>query len=118
MNDSVIGRYRRRILKAALIRLQRKTGSTCIVISLPKGGITTLELNEIVMDGLLTRFESIARKECGDAEADKSIRELYRNAVDVNGYGEHLTESGKLLVDELVAELVSHAKKTAAGAGK
>lgn len=113
MNSSILT-YRRRILKAALLRHQHKTGSTCIVISLPKGGITTLELTEIVMDGLLVRFENIARKEHGSIDGDKAVRELYRNAVDVNGHGEYLTESGKLLVDELIAELVGHAKKIAA----
>jgi hypothetical protein len=112
--DNLILTYRRRILKAALLRHQRKTGGTCIVISLPKGGITVLELTEIVIDGLLVRFENIARKEYGSIDGDKAIRELYRNAVDVNGHGEYLTENGKLLVDELVAELVEHAKKTAA----
>ncbi|EMN1548045.1 hypothetical protein PO656_20370 [Enterobacter kobei] len=115
--NNIIGTYRRRILKAALIRHQRKTGSTCIVITQPRGGITTLELTEIVMDGLLSRFEKLARGEYGSVNGDKAIIAIYKDAVDVNGYGEHLTESGKLLVDDLVAELVSHAKKAAAAAG-
>ncbi|HHA1934819.1 TPA: hypothetical protein ACOEP6_003285 [Enterobacter ludwigii] len=114
---NLINTYRRRILKAALIRRQRKTGSTCIVITQQKGGITTLELTEIVMDGLLSRFEKLARGECGSVNGDKAIIAIYKDAVDVNGYGEHLTETGKLLVDDLVAELVSHAKKAAAGTG-
>jgi len=114
VKKNVIETYRRRILKAALLRHQRKTGTTCIVISLPKGGISTVELTEILLDGLLCRFEKMARNEHGPAAGDKAIRDLYRNAVDVNGHGEYLTESGKLLVDELVAELVEHAKKTAA----
>ncbi|KMK23122.1 hypothetical protein ABW11_21185 [Pluralibacter gergoviae] len=103
--------YRRRILKAALLRHQRKTGSHCIVIGLPHGGITTLELTEIVMDGILVRFENIVRKEHGNLAGDKAIRDLYLNAVDVNCNGEFLTYSGKLLVDELVAELIAHAKE-------
>lgn len=37
--DKLIETYRRRILKAALLRHQRKTGSTCIIINMPKGGI-------------------------------------------------------------------------------
>lgn len=110
--NSVINTYRRRILKAALLRHQRKTGSNCIIVTMPKGGIKTLELTEIVMDGLLCRFEKLARAEFG-AKADGSVQEIYRNAIDVNGLGEYLTESGKLLVDDLVAELVAHAKKAA-----
>lgn len=112
--NSVINTYRRRILKAALLRHQRKTGSTCIIVTMPKGGIKTLEITEIVMDGLLCRFENLARAEYGAVNGDKSVQEIYRNAIDVNGLGEYLTESGKLLVDDLVDELVAHAKKVAA----
>jgi hypothetical protein len=108
--NKVILTYRRRILKAALIRHHRKTGSTCLVISKPKGGIVTLELTEIVMDGILVRFENMVRKERGTIEGNKDIRNLYQNAVDVNGHGEYLTESGKLIIDELIAELIEHAK--------
>jgi len=85
--DNLILTYRRRILKAALLRHQRKTGSTCIVISLPKGGMTTLELTEIVMDGLLSRFEKEINSEFGSTEGNKFLREIYRGAVDVNGSG-------------------------------
>ncbi|WP_353613931.1 hypothetical protein [Mangrovibacter phragmitis] len=105
--------YRHRILKAALLRHQRKTGSTCIVISLPKGGITTLELTEIVLEGLLVRFEKEITREYGIAEKNKAIREIYQDAVDVNGGGEFLTENGKMIVDELVAELVVFVKRQA-----
>ncbi|WP_227136555.1 hypothetical protein [Kosakonia radicincitans] len=108
--DNLILTYRRRILKAALLRHQRKTGSTCIVISLPKGGMTTLELTEIVMDGLLSRFEKEINSEFGSTEGNKFLREIYRGAVDVNGSGEFLTESGKLIIDELLNELVQFAK--------
>lgn len=116
--NNTIKVYRRRILKATLLRHQRKTGSACIVISLPKGGITTLELTEIIIDGLLARFENIAKREYGIIDANKYICELYKNSIDVNGHGEYLTDSGKLLVDDLVAELVEHAKKVAIDAGK
>lgn len=111
---NVINTYRRRILKAALLRHQRKTGSTCIIVTMQKGGIKTLELTEIVMDGLLSRFEKLARGEYGSVNGDKAIVAIYQDAVEVNGLGEYLTESGKLLVDDLVAELVAHAKKVAA----
>ncbi|MFB4735743.1 hypothetical protein ACE3I1_21325, partial [Enterobacter hormaechei subsp. steigerwaltii] len=65
-------------------------------------------------DGLLRKFERLAISECGNVEGVKAIKGIYSSAVDVNGSGEFLTDSGKLLVDELVAELVEHAKKTAA----
>jgi hypothetical protein len=60
VKNNVIETYRRRILKAALLRHQRKTGSNCLVIKLNKGGINTVELTEILLDGLLTKI----RKAC------------------------------------------------------
>lgn len=111
MMDNLINTYRRRILKAALLRHQRKTGSTCIIINMPKGGINTVELTEILIDGLLRRFEKLALSEYGNIDGVKAIRGIYSNAVDVNGSGEFLTESGKALIDDLIAELVEFAKK-------
>ena len=112
--DKLTSTYRRRILKATLDRHQRKNGSNLIVISLPKGGITTLELTEVLMDGLLCRFEKLAVSEYGSVNGEKSIRELYQNSLDVNGRGEYLTEGGKLLVDDLIAEVVTHVKNNSA----
>lgn len=111
MMDNLINTYRRRILKAALLRHQRKTGSTCIIINMPKGGINTVELTEILLDGLLRRFEKLALNEYGNIDGVKAIRGIYSNAVDVNGSGEFLTESGKALIDDLITELVEFAKK-------
>lgn len=109
--NNLINTYRRRILKAALLRHQRKTGSNCLVIKLNKGGINTVELTEILMDGLLRRFEKMTLGEYGNIEGVKIIRWIYSSAVDVNGSGEFLTESGKVLVDDLISELVEFAKK-------
>ncbi|WP_442870756.1 hypothetical protein [Citrobacter sp. Awk 4] len=111
MKNKTIDIYRRRILKSALLRHQRKTGSTCIAINLPKGGISTIELTEILLDGLLRKFEKLTISEYGNIEAVKIIRWIYNSAVDVNGNGEFLTESGKVLIDDLIAELVEFAKK-------
>lgn len=108
---NLINIYRRRILKAALLRHLRKTGSNCIIINQPKGEIKTIELTEILLDGLLSRFEKEAVSEFGNIEGVKAVRGIYSSAVDVNGRGEFLTESGKQLVDDLIAELVDFAKK-------
>ena len=64
--NNLINTYRRRILKAALLRHQRKTGSNFIVIKLNKGGINTVELTEILLDGLLRKFERLAFSEYGN----------------------------------------------------
>lgn len=109
--DKIIETYRRRILKSALLRHPRKTGSTCIIINMPKGGINTIELTEIIIDGLLRRFEKMIFSEYGNIEGVKAIRGIYSSAVDVNGSGEFLTENGKVLIDELISELVEFAKK-------
>nr|DAM19927.1 MAG TPA: protein of unknown function (DUF5375) [Caudoviricetes sp.] len=109
--NNLINTYRHRILKSALLRHQRKTGSTCIIINMPKGGINTVELTEILIDGLLRRFEKMILSEYGNIEGVKAIRGIYNNAVDMNGSGEFLTESGKALIDELISELVEFAKK-------
>ncbi|EFE4491884.1 TPA: hypothetical protein OSY43_002049 [Escherichia coli] len=109
--DKLIETYRRRILKAALLRHQRKTGSNCIIINQPKGEIKTIELTEILLDGLLSRFEKQAVSEFGSIEGIKAVRGIYGSAVDVNGRGEFLTESGKELIDVLIAELIDFAKK-------
>ncbi len=109
--DKLIETYRRRILKAALHRHRRKTGSDCLIINQPKGEIKTIELTEILLDGLLSRFEKQAVSEFGNIEGVKAVRGIYSSAVDVNGRGEFLTESGKELIDDLIAELVDFAKK-------
>lgn len=109
--DKLIETYRRRIIKAAIHRHLRKTCGSCIVISKPEGGIKTLELTEILLDGLLRRFERQAVNELGSAESVKAVRGIYSSAVDVNGSGEFLTDSGKELIDELISELIQFVKK-------
>lgn len=109
--SNLITTYRRRILKAALLRHHRKTGSNLLVIKLNKGGISTIELTEILLDGLLRKFERLAICEYGNVEGMKAIKGIYSSSVDVNGSGEFLTESGKELIDELISELVEFVKK-------
>ncbi|PSF22338.1 hypothetical protein C6985_10980 [Escherichia coli] len=109
--NNLINTYRRRILKSALLRHQRKTGSACIIINMPKGGINTVELTEILIDGLLRRFEKLVLSEYGNVEGVKAIKGIYSSSVDVNGSGEFLTDSGKELIDELISELVEFVKK-------
>ncbi|MGE2271837.1 hypothetical protein ACME84_23135, partial [Enterobacter hormaechei] len=66
---------------------------------------------EILLDGLLRKFERLAISEYGNIDGVKAIRGIYSNAVDVNGSGEFLTDSGKELIDELISELVEFVKK-------
>lgn len=109
--NNLIKIYRRRILKSALLRHQRKIGSNFLVIKLNKGGINTVELTEILLDGLLRKFERLAISEYGNVEGLKAIKGIYSASIDVNGSGEFLTDSGKELIDDLISELVEFVKK-------
>ncbi|MCJ5259502.1 hypothetical protein LNT18_25180 [Klebsiella pneumoniae] len=73
--------------------------------------LSTIELTEILLDGLLRKFERLALGEYGNVEGVKALKGIYSNSVDVNGSGEFLTESGKELIDELISELVEFVKK-------
>ena len=73
MKNNVIETYRRRILKAALLRHQRKTGSNCLVVKLNKGGINTVELTEILLDGLLRNFDRLPFSDWGNADGLKAL---------------------------------------------
>ena len=76
--SNLITTYRRRILKAALLRHQRKTGSSLLVIKLNKGGISTIELTEILLDGLLRKFE-------GRCEQVPDMRSSYSSGAHPRG---------------------------------
>ena len=73
--------------------------------------VYTVELTEILLDGLLRKFERLAISEYGNVEGVKAIKGIYSSAVDVNGSGEFLTDSGKELIDELISELVEYKLK-------
>lgn len=109
MNNQTIEIYRRRIATAALSRIKRKTGGYCIVINHPKEEIQTVDINQDAMQKLLERFENNARSEFG-SEANEFIRKTYMNCVDINGHTEYLTETGKLIIDDLLQEIIDYAK--------
>lgn len=110
MKNNKIEIYRRRIAIAALHRMKRKTGGYCLVINLPNKEIQTIELNEEAFQKLLMKFEKQASSEFGK-ESTEFIRKTYLNSLDINGHTEYLTETGKMIIDELLAELEAHARK-------
>ncbi|HDT6545818.1 TPA: hypothetical protein QFT03_002802 [Kluyvera ascorbata] len=110
MKNNSIEIYRRRIAIAALHRIKRKTGGYCLAINLPNKEIQTIELNEETFQKLLMKFEKQASSEfC--KESAEFIRKTYLNSLDINGHTEYLTETGKMIIDELLAELEAHARK-------
>ena len=110
MKNNSIEIYRRRIAIAALHRMKRKTGGYCLVINLPNKEIQTIELNEEAFQKLLMKFEKQASSEFGK-ESTEFIRKTYLNSLDINGHTEYLTETGKMIIDELLAELEAYARK-------
>ncbi|HGU6444644.1 TPA: hypothetical protein ACNABU_005403 [Citrobacter amalonaticus] len=110
MKNNTIEIYRRRIAIAALNRMKRKTGSYRLTVSLPDDNIQFIDIDEEAMLQLLLRFEKQARTEFA-AEAETFLRQTYMKSVDINGHTEYLTETGKMIVDEIFAELIKHAKE-------
>lgn len=110
MKNNTIEIYRRRIAIAALHRMKRKTGGYCLVINLPNKEIQTIELNEEAFQKLLVKFEKQSAAEFGK-ESPEFIRKTYLNSLDINGHTEYLTETGKMIIDELLSELEAYAKK-------
>lgn len=68
MTHEPINTYRRRIAVAALHRIKRKTGGNLLIVDLPDGNITTIEITEQFINQLLLRFEGITRGELGRVE--------------------------------------------------
>lgn len=115
MNNKSIDTYRHRIATAALNRHHRKTESNCIIVNTPNGGMKTIELTVEFMEQLLRRFEMITRGEFGNTGGDNFIQDAYLGALDINRNGERLTDSGKLIIDELIAEVIGYVKENDIG---
>ncbi|HBV9683087.1 TPA: hypothetical protein MEA26_004504 [Klebsiella aerogenes] len=110
MKQNLIDVYRRRIAIATLGRMKRKTGGYCLIVNMPDGEIKSVELNEEAMTKLLMKFEAQAKNEFGH-DADKFLRQTYMNCLDINGHTEYLTEQGKMIMDELLSDVVTYLKK-------
>lgn len=110
MKNNTIEIYRRRIAVAALNRMKHSTGGCRLTISMPDGSMEFVDIDEASMLKLLQHFEKQARDEYG-AETDEFLRQTYRNSLDINGLTEYLTETGKMIVDKIFAELIKHAKE-------
>ena len=107
---NIIDTYRRRIANAALARLQRKTGGNLLIIKLPDNKIETVEINEHFLNQLLLRFEGLTRGRLNRYEGDATIKTAYQNAIEINKHTEYLTDSGELIIDELLNEVVDYVK--------
>ena len=113
----LIEKYRNRIKNAALAWMKKKTGGNLLIINLPTEKIVTVEITEQYMDLLLRRFEGLARGEFGTIEGNKIINSSYQNAIGISKETEYLTESGKLIVDDLLMEVVEYVKEKHSSGG-
>lgn len=113
----LIEKYRNRIKNAALAWMKKKTGGNLLIINLPAEKIVTVEITEQYMDLLLRRFEALARGEFGKIEGNKIINSSYQDAIGINKETEYLTESGKLIIDDLLMEVVEYVKEKHVGGG-
>ena len=114
--ENVINLYRRRIVNAALTRLKNKTSGNLLIVNLPDGSIETVEITESVMTQLMKRFEVLASDEFGNRKDTESfIKTTYQNAIGINKNTEYLTESGKLIVDDLFKEVTDYVKEKHSG---
>lgn len=114
---NIIETYRHRIANAALARLKRKTGGNLLIIKLPDNKIETVEVNKNFTLQLLLRFEGLTRAGLSRYEGDTTIKTAYQNAIGINKHTEYLTDSGKLIIDELLNEVVDYVKKKHASGG-
>ena len=113
----LIEKYRNRIKNAALAWMKKKTGGNLLIINLPAEKIVTVEITEQYMDLLLRRFEALARGEFGTIEGNKIINSSYQDAIGINKETEYLTKSGKLIIDDLLMEVVEYVKEKHVGGG-
>lgn len=111
MNNAIIEKYRNRIRNAALAWMKRKTGGNLLIINLPGNKIETVEISEQYMDLLLRRFEGLVRGEFGTVEGNKVINTSYQNAIGISKETEYLTESGKMIIDDLLMEVIEYVKE-------
>jgi len=114
---NIIDTYRRRIANAALARHQRNTSGNLLIIKMPDRRIETVEVSENFMLQLLLRFEGLTRAGLSRYEGDTTIKTAYQNAIGINKHTEYLTDSGKLIIDELLNEVVDYVKKKYASGG-
>lgn len=108
--NNVIETYRRRIAIATLNRMKRKTGGHCLSVNMPDGDINVIQIDNESMQKLLQRFEKEVRSEFG-IESDALIQRTYMDSLAINNQTEYLTETGKMIIDDIFCELIAHARE-------
>jgi hypothetical protein len=107
---NIVTTYRNRIATAALSRHLRKKGNNMIVVKMRNGANKLLTVDIDVFTRLLSHFENTCVGEFGIIEGRQVVINAYQQSLDVNAKGEHLTEEGKTLIDELIKEMIDFAR--------
>ncbi|MBS9442248.1 hypothetical protein [Photorhabdus heterorhabditis] len=108
-NQTLIERYRNRLIAAKLDAMTEKTNSHCITVSLHDGSMCTVELSkEILRKALHVFFEVPAYNEYKRDEADKYILDSYSSYL--SKHGDKLTGEGNDFMCALIKLIAERAK--------
>ncbi len=109
-NQTLIERYRNRLIAAKLDAMVKKTNSHCIAVSLHDGSMCTVELSEeILRKALHVFFEVPAYSEYTRCKADNYILNSYSDCL--SKHGDRLTGEGNdfmCALIKLIAERAIH----------
>ncbi len=108
-NQTLIERYRNRLIAAKLDAMLKKTNSYCIAVSLHDGSMCTVELSEEILKKTLhVFFEFPAYNEYTRCKADNYILNSYSNCL--SKHGDRLTGEGNDFMRALI-KLISERDK-------
>ncbi|OWO80647.1 hypothetical protein B5C26_17875 [Photorhabdus luminescens] len=109
ISQTLIERYRNRLIAAKLDAMMKKTGSYCIAVSLHDGSMCTVELSEeILRKALHVFFEVPAYDEYRQCDADGYILDSYNSYLSKHW---KLTREGDDFMQalvKLIAERANH----------
>ncbi|WP_440517418.1 hypothetical protein [Serratia sarumanii] len=106
-NQDIIAKYRKRIIDARIASMEKKTGSHRILVNLPNGGMTTVELTEHKLNNWLISFETAVYDEKKRAAAEPDIIEHYQACV--SNQCDRLSAFGNDFLNGLIKEMSSPA---------
>ena len=102
-NQDTIAKYRNRIIEARLASMKKKTGSHCILINLPDGRMSTVELSESKLNDWLKYFELVVYDGKKRTIAELEIIDHYQTCV--SKHCDKLSEFGNNFVNGLIKEM-------------
>lgn len=102
-NQDTIAKYRNRIIEARLASMKKKTGSHCILVNLPDGRMSTVELSKSKLNDWLKYFELVVYDGKKRTVAELEIIDHYQTCV--SKQCDKLSEFGNNFVNGLIKEM-------------